>query len=224
VPDGSAPVPEAFDRAARVPGPVLMGKRLLDVGDVLGERCMVREPRPLGHVMLLVADETGAASVTTQVRVGARRSAAAELETVFGGTEGVSVLERGARGELALWRLELRPEARATATLAGVLESGRVLFAEKSWDARPAFQGEPAALPVPRLEAAELLGRELLNRRRGGRLLAQYGGRLAGLFFDLASALKGTSCWRVRVGRLAATADLIAELVDRGNGGREALP
>ena len=71
----------------------------------------------------------------------------------------------------------------------------------------------PKATPVKRLEAAELLGRELLNRRVGGDLLARYDGNLSLLFMDLAGALRDAACWRIRVGDMQKTADLIEQLV-----------
>ena len=82
------------------------------------------------------------------------------------------------------------------------------------WDELPDFQGQPSVVPVRRREAAEFLGREMLNRRNGGRLLARHGGSVTALFLHLAAALREASCWMVSVGGAGATADLIESLAD----------
>jgi hypothetical protein len=213
--DSEAPMPEAFRRPAADPSaPQLLGKSLLDVGDVLGEDRLAAEPVPLQHVLLLTADRQGSGPwPATWVQLASRTADAEELEAFFAATEGVEIIERLDRPHVRLWRLRLEHERRPTEALSRVLDSDRVLFAEKYWDKRPDFSGTPEAVPIRRREAAEFLGRELLNRRLGGRLLASYGGKLTPLFVDLAAALREAACWRIRVGGCRETADLIQRLV-----------
>lgn len=195
------------------PGSELMGKRLVDVGELLGEDRLVRDPAPLRHIVLLSASLEGALHARTIIRLAARAAVAPEIDAVFAATEGVEIVAREQRDQACYWRLRVNPESGApTGALAHVLESDRVLFVEKEEERRPDFSAAPAAQPVSRREAAELLGRELLNRRSGGRLLSRYEGSVAALFVDLAGALRDASCFRVRVGGRTATADLICDL------------
>lgn len=195
-------------------GPALMGKRLADVGDWLGEGRLARRPAPLAHVVLLAAS-LAAPSVApaTTLRLASREADADGLDAVFAATPGVEVAQRHRERGLATWRLTVDPRCRPAGELSWVLESDRVLFVEKCWEDRPDFSEAPALSPVPRREAAELLGRELLNRRGGGRLLARHGGSVVSLFVALAGALRGADCYRLRVGARGATAELLDGLI-----------
>lgn len=213
VPGGSAPLPEAFRRAAARPGaPRLLGKVLVDVGQALGEEAVVPRPRPLRRVVLLGAPGEGAPGAPTWIRVAARAEDAAALERELGAIDGVEVVRRETKAGLSRWLLRLSHDRGPTAGVTRLLDDERVLTCEKHWEGRPDFAAEPRARRIPRSDAARWLGRELLNRRASGRLLASYGGLLAGLYLDLAAALRDADCWRVEVGRAAATADLIETL------------
>jgi hypothetical protein len=211
--DDQAPLPTAFRVKAEEPGTTrLFGKSLVDVGDVLGEDAVAREPIALRHVILLAADASGSTGATRLGVAGLARHAD-ELSTTFTQTPGVEIVERHVHGQVAFFGLRLDASQHPTELLAPLLESELVLFCEKRTDLRPGFSVSPEARVLKRRETAELLGRELLNRRRGGRLLARYDGRLPGLFLDLAGALREAQCWRVSVGECRATADLIASIV-----------
>jgi len=215
IPGGDAPIPEPFRfHAKRADAVALFGKTLLDVGDVLGEESLVTEPVPLRRIVLLTSHLGEAESFPTRLFVVGRGAAADELHTFFTDTAGIEITERQDRPHLSSWSLSLDPEQSPTEALSEVLDSDRVLFAEKFWEARPDFDGSPAAVPVRRREAAELLGREMLNRRGRGNLLAQHGNNVTQLFLRLAGALRETSCWRVRVGEYRETADLVQSLKD----------
>jgi len=122
-------------------------------------------------------------------------------------------VERSCKPPLCRWKVRLLHELNPTARLSRVLDSDRVLFSNKYWESVPDFSAEPTATPISRREAAEALGRELLNRRSEGRLLARYHGRVPALFIDLSGALSRARCFRVSVGPYQATADLIERLV-----------
>lgn len=215
VPGGDAPLPAPFRAAAAAAADSpLLGKKLLDVGEVLGEDRVVRTPRPLGHVLLLCADESEPPPVATGVLVGARSSDAAELDAAFAAIAGVRVERRAEEDPLAYWILHLDHAAAPTRALSPVLDSELVLFADKRWEVRPAFDRPPAAIRISRREAAESLGRELLNRRAGGALVERYGGDLTALFLEVAGSLREAACWRLRVGELGPTADLVQELTE----------
>lgn len=200
------------DRMRELPTSELMGKTLVDVGDLLGEERLACGPAGLHHVVLL-SDALRIGEIPrSEIRLAARAADAAELDAVFAATAGVEVAGRERRDGAGYWLLRLDPDLRPTRALSRVLESDRVLFVEKTWQARPDFAATPAIEPVSRREAAEALGRELLNRRGGGKLLERFGGSVAALFVDLAGALSQARCFRVRVGERAATAALLEEL------------
>jgi hypothetical protein len=214
IPGGTAPIPEAFRNASLSPdGVKLMGKTLVDVGRTLGEEAVATGPAPLRHVILLTSDLDAVATPATSLVVGSRLEHASEIDTVFRDTPGVTMLRSDEAGELRRWWLELDPALRPTERLAPILDGDRVAFAEKQWGTRPTFDATPEVTPIRRREAAELLGRELLNRRSGGALLARFGGSVPRLFLEVAGALSEARCSRLQVGNYAATADLIRETV-----------
>jgi hypothetical protein len=198
-------------------GPLLMGKRLADVGAWFGEERLVGRPVPVRHVALLSGSVAGSpAPATTGIRLAGPTAGADETDAAFRATEGVEILERRAVSGITHWRLRVDHARHPTRDLSRVLESGRVLFVEKTWDERPDFTAEPALAPIPRREAAEFLGRELLNRRGGGRLLASHGGSTVTLFVALAGSLRAADCYRLQVGDRSRTATLLEELAVAG--------
>jgi hypothetical protein len=210
-PDGSGPIPEPFATAARRDDAVrAFGKTLLDVGQIAGEEALVGDAVPLGHVFLLTPL---AEAAVTRVRVAARARDAADYEARFRSAPGVEITGRREIGELRVWDLVLDHRHRPTEALAELFDGDRTVLFEKEWDAAPDFSAQPTAHPVRRREAAVLLGREMLNRRVGGALLARYAGSVAPLFLDLAGALRHASCWRVSVGGIRDTAGLIERLI-----------
>jgi hypothetical protein len=214
VPRTDGPIPEPFRSRALDPAtPRLLGKSLLDVGDVLGEPALATDPAPLRRVIVLESGSAEAPPTTTRVDLAAGVEEGEDLEGLFLSTPGVEILERRNHGPLRAWRLRLHHDRRPTERLAGVFESDRIVLFEKVWDVRPDFLDQPRLRPIPRRAAAEVLGREMLNRRVGGRLLGHYGGSVTRLFLDLAGSLGRADCFSLRVGDCARTADLVERLV-----------
>jgi len=214
---GNAQIPETFRRAAsRHDVPKLLGKALVDFGEALGEAALVKQPQRLSRVVLLVADldradpakpppperMTIAAPVADWERIDAR------LMDLLG----VRVVGRVEGPELVSWALDVGYGLGTAAALSEVLDDPAIRFIERDRGTAPDFGRPPEARPIRRHEASILLGRELLNRRGGDRLLEGHAGGLVGLVFDLAGALSAASCWLVRPGPLGETADLIARL------------
>ena len=215
--ENAAHAPSAFRQAVQQPGPSLLGKRLIDVAEVYGEAHLVAQARPLGHVVALGRLDTAEdwISGATRLQVAAVPSAGEELDCAFRAIEGVRV-EAAARDErLAHWTLQLDASARPTQRLMPLLESESIVFYEKSWGRAHDFTSAPRVRPLQRSKTAELLGRELLNRRADGRLIQRVGGPTA-LFVELAGALREVSCHQVEPGPLEATADLVRDLTIAG--------
>lgn len=211
--DGAAPTPDVFRKRAARPGtPVLLGKQLLHVDEVLGAASVADAPAPLGRVAVLDSFED---DLPTRIDVGARVTHAEALDAALGRIPGVAVLGTETTGELATRQIAIDPSQRPTEALARVLEDPRVLFSEKMWSERPSFDQPPRIEPLSRRRGAMLLGRELLNARRDGRLLARHGGDPAELFLALYAALAPAECVRVRPGPFAATADLLERFASR---------
>jgi hypothetical protein len=214
VPDANSPIPEPFLSEARRPSAVRwLGKSLIDVGQTLGEAVLVDRPLPLRHVFLLTSGEDGR-PVATVVELTARAEDSAELNALFESTPGVEILERRSGERSCTWRIRLDHETQPTRRLSELFDSDRILLFDKHWEAPPDFAATPEAKAVRRRDAAETLAREMLNRRSSGRLLASYGGSVTRIFFDLAGALRDARCWRVRVGGIRETADLIDRTIE----------
>jgi hypothetical protein len=215
LPDGEATIPEVFRAAARDPKAMrLFEKSLIDVGHLLGEERLARQPAPLRRVLLLSgygADAPGEAF--TWLQIAADRDRADRLETSMLEIDGVEILERSEISYLRTWRLRLRHDRYPTERLMRLIEDEEARYCEKYWEILPDFTATPSSTALGRRETAELLGRELLNRRKGGRLMARYAGGIAEVFFDLAGALGGADCHRVTVGRFSETADLIESIL-----------
>jgi len=213
VPDAAALIPELFREGARDPASVRwLGKTFLDVGEVLGESALAGHPAPLRRVFLLVAGDQ-LSRPASEITLAVRADHAEETESLLDRTEGARITQRHATPTLCSWRVRLDHDRRPTEKLSSFLDGDRVVLFEKRWDDAPDFDRAPEAGAVRRREAAELLAREMLNRRRHGRLLARYGGHAAGILFDLAGALREAECWRIRVGGCRETADLIEAIV-----------
>lgn len=217
LPGGRAPIPAAFSEAARrTDAPRLLGKALVDVGQVLGEDAMATGLAPLRHVILLAGADEREGPATTELELTCLRERAEEIESEIAAIDGVETVARHKGKRLWYWRLRLRHDLYPTERLSRVLDDDAVIFTQKYWAAPPDFEAVPRALPVKRREAAELLTRELLNRRGGSRLLRRYPGGLMELLLDIGSCLAGAQCWKVCPGKYRGTADLIRQIVGDG--------
>ena len=215
VPDPAKPIPDRFRRIALAPDAVrLLGKSLVDVGQALGDPVLVTRPAALRSVILLTADESEATNATTWLEAAARVEVADRIEADLRAIDGVELVSRRSEPHLRAWKLRVSHDRFPTGKLAAILDRDAVIVSAKVWTTQPDFAGPPRAVPVKRREAAEWLGREMLNRRDGGRLLARYRGSIAAMFFDLARALSNVECYRVRVGGCRETADLVCELLN----------
>lgn len=220
LPDGRAPLPTPFSEAARQPeAPRLFGKTLVDVGQVLGDDLVAREPAPLGHVILLAGAGEAGAPATTVLELTCLQERGPGIESEIAAIRGVEVVARHRGQRLWYWRLRLLHELYPTGRLSRILDDDAVIFSQKYWAAPPDFDTAPEALPAKRREAAELLTRELLNRRGGSRLLQRYSGGLMELLLDIGSSLGGANCWKVRPGKYRKTADLIQRIIEEKEGG-----
>ncbi|MCU0231116.1 MAG: hypothetical protein MUC67_07025 [Acidobacteria bacterium] len=218
---GDAPLPEAFRRLADRPDrPRLFGKSLIDFGEALGEKVVVKDPRPLGRVVLIAADLDRADPLGSpppeRMTIGAPLGEAERFEARLVEVPGVRVVGRVEGPHLASWALDVDYGLGTAAALSEVLDDPAVRFIERDRGQRPDFSRAPEARSIRRHEAALLLGRELLNRRGGDRALAGRPGGLVGLIFDLAGGLANASCWLLRPGPLDQTVDLIAGLDPEG--------
>ncbi len=216
---GLARIPAPFREAASAPGaPRLLGKAVVDVGRVLGEDIIAASPARLSRVVLLTATDPRepAAPPHTLLTVAGVVGARARLERQIAAVEGVRITARDVRGSLFACQIELDHQRLPSASLAPILDDPAVLFVERCAPRAPDFEGPPSAAPVARREAAVHLAQEMLNRRGGSRLVAGRRGGVTELFLELAAALAGASCWRVRPGSLGETADLVQRLGSAG--------
>ncbi len=211
-PGGRALVPAPFARAAAAEEtPRLLGKSVVDVGDVLGEHVMA-DPAPIGCVVLVTSrDPARRAPRISRFTVCAAIDAAERLDEVFCGIPGVRILGRYATDHEAQWLIAARGGA---ARLAEVLaqDDDDLLLVERAREDAPDFRLPPAAERIGRLEAATVLASEMFNRRPDGRFMARLGGSVPLLIASLAAALTHATCWRLRPGPLHETADLVERL------------
>ncbi len=213
LPDGSVRTPQRFvDAAANSAHPRLLGKALIDVGEVLGEAVIATEAASLGHVVFLDAGD-GEGPYRSVVHMGVWPQGVTEAEAVIEKTPGVEVLGRSDRDDITVWRVELDHERLPTERFSDLLERDFVAFSETRPSAVPDFQSVPRLTPLKRREVALLLCREVQNRRPRGRLMQAYGGDTTGLFLDVAGSLDCARCFRLQVGNFEATANLLEELV-----------
>jgi hypothetical protein len=215
---GSAPLPPAVRALAEREGaPTLFGKALVDVGDAFGASALAAGPVPVRTVVVLApagADPSAGGQVSWML-LGARADDATRLGAAVRAIPGVVIEEETENGEQRRWRLRVEHPQGPTEALGAVVEDDAVLYSERAWSGTPDFEAAPAAAPLKRREAAVLLTRELLNRRRGSRFLAGRPDGLTGLVLEVAHALRETQCWRVQVGRFVETADLVEQLTER---------
>lgn len=218
VPGGTAPLPPAFrDVVEDENSPRIFGKTLVDVGAVLGEGALSAHPVPLRNVVFLTTAGTSwdHGNAPTRVNVAGLPDRAEQLDASFRSIAGVEIEQRYERPDLWYWRLRIDHAKQPTAALSGLLEDDSIVYLEKHWDARPEFETEPRVASIGRRRAAELLGRDLLNRRGTTGLLSAYAGKTTALFFELAGALARTDCHMVTVGRFEETVALIRSLCEQ---------
>jgi len=210
--DGDARIPSQFlEAAAALDIPRLMGKSLVDVGEVMGECVLLRDPVPVCNVFVLDAGVRNQPSATTKIEFGVWADSAAEAEGRLSAIEGVQVVDRRDRDDLSVWRIELHHDKLSTGTLSKLLNEKYVAFSYGLAGPRPDFESEPRLDPLTRRETATFLCREMQNRRESGRLMKRFGGDTTALFVGVAAALVGAKCWKVTVGRFESTVRLIQE-------------
>ena len=212
LPDGSARTPQRFvDAAANPVWPRLLGKALVDVGEVLGEAVISKRPAPLGHVVFLEAGE-GESAYRSVVHIGVWPRGVAEAEALIEEIPGVEVLGRSDRDDITIWQVELHHEQLPTERFSDLLERDFVAFSETRPSVDPDFRSEPHLTPLKRREVAFLLCREVQNRRPRGRLMQAYEGDTTRLFLDVAASLASARCFRLQVGNFESMVNLLEEL------------
>ena len=212
LPDGSARTPQLFvDAAAKSAHPRLLGKALIDVGEVLGEQVISTQAVTTGHVVFLQTgeDEDPERSV---VHMGVWPRGVTEAESMIEEIPGVEVRERSDRDEITVWRIELDHEQLPTDRFSDLMERDWVAFSETRPSVAPDFRSEPSLTPLKRREVALLLCREIQNRRPRGRLMQAYQGDTTKLFLDVAASLAQARCFRLQVGKFESSVSLLENL------------
>lgn len=210
--DGDACIPSQFlDAAARPDIPRLMGKSLVDVGEVMGECALLHDPVAVSNVFVLDAGVQNQPSTTTKIEFGVWPDAIAEIEDRLASIAGVDVVDRRDRNDLSVWRIELHHDKLSTRPLSKLLNEKFVAFSYGLAGPRPDFEAEPRLDPLTRRETATFLCREMQNRRETGALMQSFAGDTTALFVGVAAALVGAKCWKVTVGRFEPTVSLIQE-------------
>ncbi len=220
VPDGPAPIPEVFRRAAADPAtPRILGKAAVDVGRVVGEDRVVDRPLPLRHVFVLTPDpETDpVAPVDLWVDMLVRAEAAYRLGRRIEAMRGARMHRRQDSGRFQHWLIHVDKELLPKPALREVLEDPAVIAAQRFGDARPDFSREPRAVALSRRSTSLALAKEMLNRGQNTRFMKRYGGNDALMWVDLAGAVgrPEIGCWSLAVGRLKDTADLLERQLER---------
>lgn len=213
IPGGKASLPRSFAAAvADDATPTMFGKKLIDIAQLRGVGRWVERELPLGQVILLGRDAEP--EQPTVVDLACREADGDEFLARFESTAGVRVVGVSRRDGSRAFRLELEPGGGGSIALAELFDGDRVLLLESHRRTMQAdFEGQPELHPVPARRAAERLSRELLNRRRNGRLLANWGGSAAEVFVELAVTLSGVQCWTLCGGSTKQRADRIEALV-----------
>lgn len=214
LPGGSAPVPEPVRRLANDrEAPRLFGKTLVDIARAFGPAAVRTTPAPLRTVVVLGPGDADAD--VSFLDLAARAEDGPRLGAALQAIPGLVVEgEEETRGQRR-WRLRIEHAHGPTEALGALVEDEAVLYSERTWSGAPDFTESPAASELKRREAAVLLTRELLNRRRGSRFLEGRSGGIAGVVLDVAQALRPARCWQVRVGRFGETVDLVERLTER---------
>ena len=121
-------------------------------------------------------------------------------------------------GPFPIARLDLEPEAYVGAEIAAVCERRRtVVFAMARDDERtPNFMCHPRLEPL----SVSVAAIELAQRFQGGAdsalLGKRYGGKVAGMVWELTEVLGQVACYRLSPGRLEEMADILCERVQGG--------
>ncbi|HXV74958.1 MAG TPA: hypothetical protein VD788_01465 [Candidatus Polarisedimenticolaceae bacterium] len=218
LPDGAIRAPERFAEAAADPAlPRLLGKALIDVGEVLGEQAIAGEPAPVGDVVVLDASGPARDDRRSIVQFGVWPRGVADCAREIAGIPGVVVLGRHDRADITVWQVALDESKLPTPRFSQLLERDFIAYSEVRPSVTPDFAAPPRLAPLTRREAALSLCREIQNRRPRGRLMQSYGGDTTALFLDVAERLAPARCHRLEVGALRPTADLIERLA-RGTG------
>jgi hypothetical protein len=212
LPDGSARTPRVFVEAAQKPElPRLLGKALIDVGDVLGEAVLATDPVSVDNVVFLDADRAEG-DYPSVVHLGVWHHGISEAAGMIEEALGADVLERTDRKDITIWRIGMRLERMQTERFSDLLDRDFVAFHETLPGSTPEFEAEPRLTPIRPRDMALLLCREIQNRRRRGALMQAYNGDTTRLFLDVASALSRARCYRLNVGNFESTANLLEQL------------
>jgi hypothetical protein len=210
--DGDARIPSQFLEAAeKADIPRLMGKSLVDVGEVMGECALLHDPVPVSNVFVLDAGVQNQPSTVTKIEFGVWPDAVTDVEDRLASIAGVTVVDRRDRSDLSVWRIELQHDKLSTGPLSKLLNEKFVAFSYGLAGPRPDFESEPRLDPLTRRETATFLCREMQNRRESGALMRRFGGDTTALFVGVAAALVGAKCWKVTVGQFEPTVRLIQE-------------
>lgn len=216
-PEGTAPIPEAFRIAAQDSSvDRLFEKTLVDVGQVLGESHLVRDPAPLRNVFILSDRIEDDDPEEDTVHVTLHSAEADRVEAELTSIAGVEILQREEYDETRALVLSRASDALSGKALARLLaRDSAIVLSYRGTGAPPDFSREPAMVSISRTQTSMALCREMLNRRDGGRLLACFDDDPTALFVAVAAALRGTDCWRLAVGRFDETVAQILAIVDR---------
>ncbi|MDH3628287.1 MAG: hypothetical protein OEV00_02310 [Acidobacteriota bacterium] len=205
-PEGKAAVPEAIVRRARSSKHSLFGKQIADIGELLGEDTVVKQPVPLRTVVLL--NDRNATDQPISVDIGYYGRDALRFEKDLLGVDGIEITDSVVTATAGQWTLGLDHRRYPTAALNALLDRPQVR-SEKRVTTRPSFAGDPRLTAIPRRVAADALCQEILNRRGSGALLKRYNGSLARLFLDVAGALRDVRCYQLEVGDFGQTVSTI---------------
>jgi hypothetical protein len=212
IPDGEARIPDAFRAAAdRRDIPRLLGKSLVDVGEVLGECVMLHDPVSVKNVFILDAGAQTRPSERTTIEFGVWPDSADDVENRLAAVDGVEVVARRDRDDISVWRVEMLHERLSAREMSALLNENFVAFSYGVAGPRPDFDAEPRLDPLTRREAATFLCREMQNRRERGQLMKRFGGDTTALFVGVAAALVGAKCWKVTVGQFDPTVRLLQD-------------
>ncbi len=212
LPDGTVRLPPRFiDAAADPTHPRMLGKVLIDVGEVLGDAVVADEAARLGHVVILESGD-GAEPYRSVVHLGIWPRGREGAGTLLRSIPGAELLGQDDRDDISILRIRLDHGRLPPEHFSELLERDFVAFSETSPGVPADFRSTPNLAPLKRREAAVLLCREVQNRRRRGRLMQAYEGDTTRLFLDVAAALASARCFRLRVGDFETMANHVEGL------------
>ena len=119
--------------------------------------------------------------------VATRAKDAPRIGDALAAIPGVVIEEELEGRGLRRWRLRVEHAQGPTEALGEVIEDEAVLWSERTWSGAPDFDQVPSVSALRHREAAVLLTRELLNRRRGSRFLVGRGEGVVGLVLEVES-------------------------------------